>query len=142
MTMTQRRTKWKAGLIIAVAVIFLVTLLAVSLSLARGQAANAEATEFGTREYGDPVGPGAASGFVNLSASAMEAFKPGSDGLITNNNHLLYVFFCPNATGEYTLAKNFMIADHTWATRAPTLRGTLNGAGFEIWNAASSGTNC
>ena len=139
MTMTQRRTKWKAGLIIAVAVIFLVTLLAVSLSLARGQAANAEATEFGTREYGDPVGPGAASGFVNLSASAMEAFKPGSDGLITNNNHLLYVFFCPNATGEYTLAKNFMIADHTWATRAPTLRGNLNGAGFEIWNAASIG---
>ena len=135
MTQKQRRTKLKAGLILALAAVFLIALLAFSFSPGTDDVALA-ATEFGTRSSYEQVGPGAASGFVGLDSTSMEAFKP-SDGIVTTSNHLLYVFFSPNATGSYTLGNNFRIADYTWAIRGATLRGNLDGAGFEIWNASS-----
>ena len=135
MTQKQRRTKLKAGLILALAAVFLIALLAFSFSPGTDDVALA-ATEFGKRSSYEQVGPGAASGFVGLDSTSMEAFKP-SDGIVTTSNHLLYVFFSPNATGSYTLGNNFRIADYTWAIRGATLRGNLDGAGFEIWNASS-----
>ena len=124
---------------IAIAVIFLIAMLMVSFAMAGARVASAD-TEFGKGTYGDSIGPGAASGFLALSAEAKEHCKP-EDGKIRNNNNLLYVFFTPGATGTYTLEKDFLIIDSTWALCGATLKGTLDGAGHEIWNASAYSSN-
>lgn len=132
MTQKQRRTKLKAGLILALAAVFLIALLAFSFSPGTDDVASA-ATTFGERSSYTTIGAGAANGFTGYTSEQMEGLKP-TDGIVTSADHLLYVFFSPNATGTYTLGANFHILDYTWALNAPTLRGTLDGNGFEIWN--------
>ena len=137
MTQKQRRTKLKAGLILALAAVFLITLFAISLSLAPDQpTAFADEITFGERDSYELVGSGSANGFASLSASAQEAYKPTTN-VVTSGQQLLYVFFSPNATGSYTLGANIRIDDYTWALNKPTLNGNLDGNGYEIWNNSS-----
>ena len=129
MTVTQRRTKWKAGLIIALAAIILLTLLAVSLSIATDHSATAEEEKI---TFGDRVAKGQRYELVSGSVSNLEDYAPGEDGLISTAGQLYYIFFSENATGSYTLTTNFKINYLGWAISGPTLRGKLNGAGYEI----------
>ena len=139
MTKTQRRTKWKAGLVIAMAALFLVALLAVSLSFGQAPLADA-ATEFGQKPDSEyvKVSSGAASGFKGYSATDKAACSP-TNGRITTVDELCYVFFYATS-GTYTLGANFKILDNSWTNAAGVLRCTLNGAGYEIWNAANVNT--
>ena len=139
MTKTQRRTKWKAGLVIAMAALFLVAMLAVSLSFGQTPTANA-ATGYGQKldaEY-VKVGNGVASGFKAYSAANQASFRP-QDGIVRTADELCYVFFCATS-GTYTLGANFKILDNSWTNAAGVLKCTLDGAGYEIWNEASVNT--
>ena len=141
--MTQRRTKWKAGLVIAIAVIFLVTMFAISLACAGGSNTANAATEFGSKglENYKKVNNGDAAAFKGYNATVQNAYAPQKDengvGIVNEPMELCYVFFCSSASGTYKLANDFLILDSGWSNAAPENKCTLDGDDHEIWNAAS-----
>ena len=121
MTRTQRRTRIKSGLVAAVALIFLIALLLLSLSWSGGTKQAVASTGYGERSSANTVTieEGTAAAFVKKTNQS--SYKPS--GKITSALQLCYVFFCQSATGgTYTLGKNFKIEDSTWADSEPKIK--------------------
>ena len=125
---------------IAMAALFLVVLLAVSLSFGQTTQTASATVEYGQKPDSEyvKVRNGAASGFKQYSATEQAACIPQGN-IVRTADELCYVFFYATS-GTYTLGANFKIIDNSWTNAAGVLKCTLNGAGYEIWNEASVNT--
>ena len=121
----------------ALAVIFLITLFAVSLAFGTGGNRSTNAENYERLQYIE-VGDGYVSDFINASASTRLTYAP-ADGFIRNALQFCFVFY-GGRVGKYYLADNFKITATTWATYKPILvEGCeVYGNGFVIWNNANS----
>lgn len=148
MTKTTRRTIIKAGIILAVALIFLSVLTIVSFSLVGEETAHAA----GDIDYEK-------LSYVTVSNTNVRAFSAlgpkikatwAPDEIVDTEKEFIYLFFANKKNDEYTLGANFKIVDDgvdaannliesVWASKTPELEEgvKIHGNGYVIWNNAA-----
>ena len=121
----------------AMAVIFLITLFAVSLAFGTGGSSEANAENYERLQYVE-IGDGYVSDFINAPLQTRLTFAP-MDGFIRNAQQFCYVFYS-GVVGTFYLADNFKISASTWPTNKPVLVDgcTVVGNNYVIWNNANS----